>query len=253
MLPAKKLFTFAIMAFTLMFAAQIMAQTKAPKEPVRVTPLPAGDWSITYHPYLGSDYLNAPVIVESVSSSKWLAAERFEIRNISNKAVKAVKVRWRVTDESDSQKTLRQGETKLLRFRDELFSGKWGFIKFKVVSFSDFTDSLLVKGKLDRSLDVNLLVSEVTFGDGSVWKWEDGRSPDINYELSIAPELGDCPKQTCVARTSTTVNGATVYSCGPSPNNERCVNSEEYSCTNQSCNRPGSGPGGGGGYEIILE
>jgi hypothetical protein len=251
MLPQKKLLTLAVLAFAFMFASQIMAQTT--KTPDGVKPLPQGNWSIVYHPYLGVDYLDAPVIVQSVSSSKWLAAEKFEIRNISNKAVKAVKVRWLVSDESDPMKILRKGETKLLRFRNELSSGKWGFIRHKVVSFSDFTDSLLVKGKLDRSLDINLLVSEVTFADGAVWKWEDGRSLDINDELSIVAELGDCPKQTCVARPSTTVNGAVVYSCGPSTNNERCVNSGEYSCLNQSCNRPGGGPGGDDGPEIILD
>lgn len=186
MLPHKKFLTLTVLAFVFMFTVQITAQTKAPRAPDGVTPLPQGNWSIVYHPYLGADYLDAPVIVQSVTSSKWLAAEEFEIWNISNKAVKAVKVRWLVSDESDPQKILRRGETKLLRFRDELSSKKWGFIRHKVVSFSDFTDSLLVKGKLDRSLDINLLVSEVTFADGSVWKWEDGRSLDINDKLYIA-------------------------------------------------------------------
>lgn len=240
--------TFLLLSF--IFSIQSFAQSK---ETTAQESLPPGDWSIVFHPYLGPDYLNAPVLVHSVSAKSG-AAERFEIQNVSNKAVKSIKVGWTVYENQDRSKILRQGETRLLRFHNELPPGRMGFIKFRVVSFTDFYRFFLVNGRLNKNLDVDLLASEVTFSDGSVWKWEDGRSPDINPELTKnATEALDCAKQVCVGRPSTLVKDAVTYSCGPSPNNERCSTNGDYDCLNQSCNKPGGGGGGAGDYEIILD
>ena len=227
------------------------AQAKATEQTNLSEPLPKGKWSIVFHPYTGQDYLNAPVLVQSVSVKR-LAAEKFEIQNVSNKPVKAVKVRWIVYENQDHSKILRQGQTRLLNFHDELTAGTMDFIKLHVVSFADFYRDFLVNGKLNRSLDVDLMVDEVRFADGSAWKFEEGRSPDINQELTANMiASGDCAKQNCVARNSTTVKDAVVYSCGASQSNERCVVNGDFDCTNQSCTRPGGGNGGGHG--IIIE
>lgn len=225
------------------------AQTKDTGRINLLEPLPRGNWSIVFHPYLGQDYLNAPVVVQSVSTKR-LAAERFEIQNISNKPVKAVKVKWILYENEDRNRVLRQGETRLLNFRNELPSGQMGFIRLRVISLFDFYRDFLIKGQLNRDFDVDLLVDEVKFADGSVWRWEDGASPDLNNQMFSRMAESDCAKQKCVPRNSTTVRDAVVYSCGSSTYNERCVPSGDFDCSNQSCTRPG---GGGGEFEIEVE
>lgn len=224
------------------------AQTKDAERNSLLEPLPRGNWSIVFHPYLGQDYLNAPVIVQSVSTKR-LAAEKFEIQNISNKAVIGVKVRWILYENEDRSRVLRQGQTRLLNFCNELPSGQMGFIRLRVISLFDFYRDFLIKGRLDREFDIDLLVDEVKFADGSIWRWEDGASPDRKEQMFSNMMGSDCAKQKCVPRPSTTVRDAVVYSCGSSTMNERCVPSGDFDCTNQSCNRPG---GDGGGFEIEV-
>lgn len=244
---------FSVGAFgllTLLFSISGFSQNKQVKEAELSEPLPKGDWSIVYHPYLGDDFQNAPVIVQSVSAKR-LAAEKFEIQNISDKPVKSVYVKWIVYENQDRSKVLQQGRTRLLRFHNELPSGIMGSITTRVVSFGDFYKNFLVNGQLNKNFDIDLLVDEVIFADGSTWKWEDGRSPDIKQELvKDISQLQDCAKQFCKSRPSSGVRGAVVYSCAASESNERCVPSGDFECANQSCVRPSTG---GGGPAIILD
>jgi hypothetical protein len=246
---------------TMSLGAVVIAQKISKKEKVEVLePLPKGDWTIVYHPYTGGDLLKYPVIVHSVSSTKRLEAGRIEIQNISNKAVKGVKVKWNVYQDEDRSKILKKGQTNLLSFKNDLPTGKMGFIKKGFVSFTDFYKDFLVKGELNKNLDIDLLVDEVIFADGSSWKTEDDVPADINQELlakfSNPSLIGDCAKQKCVPRASGPVIGATVYSCGTSDFNERCVPDGDFACTNQSCIRPGGGWNPNAvnqEYEIIVE
>lgn len=244
-----KLFAAGI-SLIFILSINIFSQNKKNEQATNLLePLPRGNWSIVYHPYLNFDQLNSPVIVQSVSTKR-LTVEKFEIQNISSKAVKAVKVRWIICENQDQSKILQQGQTRLLNFRNELAAGVMGFVKLRVVSFADFYRSFLTDGQLNKSLDISLMIDEVTFADGTVWKWEDGISPDINPKFtSNTAALGDCAKQACVGRPSSTVKDAVVYSCGSSQSNERCVPNGDFDCTNQSCTRP---TGGGGDHEIIL-
>ncbi len=248
MFSTKKTLFAAGIFLLLAFMFYGFAQTKDAERNSLLEPLPRGNWSVVFHPYLGQDYLNAPIVVQSVSTKR-LAAERFEIQNISNKPVKSIKVRWILYENEDRSRVLRQGQTRLLNFRNELPSGQMGFIRLRIISLFDFYRDFLNKGQLDRDFDVDLLVDEVKFADGSVWRWEDGASPDVNNQMFSTMAESDCAKQKCVPRPSTTVRDAVVYSCGSSTMNERCVPSGDFDCTNQSCNRSG---GGGGGFEIEI-
>lgn len=246
---------FSVGAFVLLtlllFSTSGFSQNKQVKETEMSEPLPKGDWSIVYHPYLGDDFQDAPVIVQSVSAKR-LAAEKFEIQNISSKPVKSVYVKWLVYENQNRNKVLQQGRTKLLRFHDDLPSGVMGTVIMRVVSFADFYKNFLTNGQLNRSLDIDLLVDEVIFADGSTWKWEDGRSPDIKQEfVKDISQLQDCARQFCKPRPSTGVRGAVVYSCAASENNERCVPEGNFDCRNQSCIRPGNG--NGEGPVIVLD
>jgi hypothetical protein len=236
----------------------VIAQKIGNKKAIEtLEPLPKGNGSITFHPYLGDGYLDAPVIVQSVSSKR-MEVGKFEIQNISNKAIRAVKVRWNLYEDQDRSKFKQMGQTKLLYLKENLVSEKMGYIKYNVVSFADFYRNYLdTRGLLNKNLDVDVLVDEVIFADGSNWKWEDGKSPDINFNfVESLLQLGDCAKQKCVGRPSTGPRDGTAYSCGPSTLNERCVPDGDYACKNESCNRLGGGPITDGlkkDFEIIIE
>ncbi|MCV4753976.1 hypothetical protein OFC37_31420, partial [Escherichia coli] len=58
-----------------------------------------------------------------------------------------------------------------------------GFIRLRVISLFDFYRDFLIKGRLDREFDIDLLVDEVKFTDGSIWRWEDGASPDRKEQM----------------------------------------------------------------------
>ncbi len=243
-----------VIVVMLLFTALVYqgtAQTKQVSKSL-IEKFPKGDWSIAFHSYQGEDYLNAPVTVFSVTSRR-ARVEQFSIRNISNKSVTAVKMKWLLYENEDRKNILQQGETAMLNFEQEFIAGDTGFIKYKVISLNDLFKPFLIKKQLNKNFDVDLLVTEVQYADGSVWRWEDGKSPDLNLDLkSNMAAFGDCPKQKCVSRPSTVVNGVT-YSCGASEANEGClVQSGFDSCTNSSCARDGGGSGGGG-HEIILD
>jgi hypothetical protein len=228
---------------TLSLVAVVIAQKISKKETVEILkPLPKGNWSVVYHPYLADDYLKSPIIVHSVSS-KHFEAGRIEIQNISNKPVKAIKVGWILYYDQDRKKFLKQGHTKLLNFKNNLLGGKMGFINYGFVSFTDFSKEFLVNGELNKDFDVDVLVDEVEFTDGSSWKMSEGVPADINQEIlsKITSNIFECAKQKCVGRPSTTRNGGVTYSCGPSDLTERCVVNGDWACTNQSCSAPGGG------------
>jgi hypothetical protein len=229
------------------FAQQCKPQTEKAKTSESVGGLPEGNWSVSFNPYQ-DDYFS-PVFLHSVSSNRAAAVERFDIANISNKPVKAIKVGWLVYRGEDRNKPLNQGATRLLSFRNELPSGQSGFIKFRAVALNDFYQSFLVKNRLDGDFVVDVRIDEVLFADNSVWQRQDGRSPDIKSELESHKALLDCPKQQCNGTISQEIKGAVTYSCGSSGSlPQRCSMNGDYSCTNQSCHQEG-----GGGGEIILE
>jgi hypothetical protein len=202
---------------------------------------PSGKWSISYHPYQGENSSNLPVAVYSVVS-KNLKVTQIRITNVSTKPIKAIKVRWLVYENQNRDNLLAQGQTSLIRFVGSIDSGNSGTITYPVVSFADVHKNFLVNGKLDKDFNVDLLVDEVTYLDGSTWLAKNGNSKDVIANLFKKVSFQDCAKQTCKGTASTTIRGGTTYSCVASSLNEYCSNSGS-SCTNNSC----AGGGGGGG------
>lgn len=171
----------ALLLLALVFSFVGFAQNKEEQDIRLQESLPKGNWSVSFHPYLRPDYLNAPVIILSVTNRR-LAVEKFEIKNISDKPVKGIKVRWILYENENQSRVLREGQTALLNFRDELPSGRKGFIRLRLISFFDFYRDFLERGQLNRNFDVDLRIDEVRFADGSVWRWEDGAYPRSNLD-----------------------------------------------------------------------
>jgi hypothetical protein len=211
--------------------------------------LPSGKWSISYHPYLGENHTNLPVALYSVTS-KNLKITKIRVTNVSTKPVKAIKVRWLVYENQNRESLLAQGQTSLIRFAVSMPSGASGTITYPVVSVTDFHKKFLVNGKLEKDFDVDLLVDEVQYLDGSSWFAKNGASRDIIAKLSQKVSFFDCAKQACKGSPSTTVKGGTTYSCAASSLNEICTNSGD-SCTNASCAKDDGG--GGPAPDVPIE
>ncbi|MGI8544424.1 MAG: hypothetical protein ACR2MD_13255 [Aridibacter sp.] len=198
--------------------------------------LPSGDWSLSYHPYQGEDNAGIPVTIYSTISNG-LVLSSFRIKNISVKPVKSIKVRWVVYDNQNRKRPLLQGQTKLLSFVNPLPAGESGTINFEVISLSDFQDQFIVKGKLNKSFFVDILVDEVQYADGSAWLLQEGLSKDINKQSWQKVSFFDCAKQYCKGSESKEVKGGVTYSCAASQLNEFCRNVNNETCENVSCNQ----------------
>lgn len=213
------------------------------------TDLPLGDWTVSFHSYQGEDFLDVPAVVSSVTSRKG-AVEKFSLVNISNKPIKALKVRWMIYESEDRSKISAEGRTRQLRFVSPFLPGIKGNISFAVVSMLD-VEKALGKSDLSRkNILIDIVVDWVEFSDGSSWDKSEGNFRDINYEISSKMTFSlNCAKQKCEGSPSTTVVGGVVYRCGSSTLNENCTNSSNAeSCTNTSCNSSG-----GGGTDLPTE
>ena len=76
------------------------------------SPLDEKHWSLYALPYFDSDYSRRPIVVRSVTmdASRGLAITKVGIFNRS-KAVKAVKLKWYLSDDKNKGVVILQGET----------------------------------------------------------------------------------------------------------------------------------------------
>lgn len=220
--------------------------------------LPEGNWSASFHPYLKDDYINSPVFVTSVVN-KDAAVASFEVFNNSKKDVKALRVKWMIYADENRQKVLKEGKSSFIRFFDRLSAGKSGKIKHSVISLRGFYQSFIENGRLDKDFQVEIMIDEVRFSDGTFWKSDDGKPSFVNAKFErpsnfekFSKILTPCAMQQCKAGNGGEVKpGPSVtYTCGSSTFRETCVNSaDNYSCSNVACDRP---PGSGGDIDFEM-
>jgi hypothetical protein len=200
--------------------------------------LPSGNWSVSFHPYLKSDFTESPVVIASVTTTQFQVS-KFTVVNISDKPIAGIRVKWLVFNEPERRNVLKQDDTPFLRFSKQLQPGAGADLMYSPVSFHKFYESFVRNGKLNEHFEVELLVDGVEFADGSAWKKEDGRSADINPRIKaiiLEDEGGPCAKQKCKTNEDTTTKGGVYYSCESITFNEKCANSPtENRCENVAC------------------
>ena len=217
--------------------------------------LPEGNWSVSFHPYLKDGYKDSPVYVASVAN-KDTAVTSFEVFNNSPKDVKAFRLKWLVYAGDNSQKAIKEGKTPYVRLFNKLVSGKGGKIKYSAISLRKFYESFVENGRLDKDFQVDLLVDEVKFTDGSNWKSGDGKPNFVNAKfekpakpLTSSKLLTPCSQTRCKSVPNTDIKGGVTYTCEPSTVRETCSNAgDQYSCNNIACDRPGGGGSGDFGW-----
>lgn len=217
--------------------------------------LPEGNWSVSFGAYLRDDYRNSPVFIVAVSNRD-AAVTNFDVFNNSSKDVKGFRVKWLVYGDENRQKVLKEGETPFIKFFDKLTPGKGGKVKYSATSIRKFYASFVENGRLDKDFQVELMIDEVKFEDGSTWKIGDGKSnyTSVKFEKRAKPLtspklLTPCSMTRCKSVPNTDIKGGVTYTCEASTVRETCANaSNQYSCNNVACDLPGGG-GSGGDYE----
>ncbi|MBV9209863.1 MAG: hypothetical protein JOZ52_04505 [Acidobacteria bacterium] len=216
---------------------------------------PRGEWSVSSHPFLGSDSEVTPVLVTSVTTDakRGVAVTKVGLENLTKSNVAAVKLTWRLSSEQAPDRALSQGQTPFITRDGGLPAGSSLVLRFPVVSFAKIYRPLMRNGTLDGEFRIDLSVSEILYEDGSKWANNDSSQTkaerETNHASRPAPQ-GLCPRQACETRTSP--SGNVFYACRDSNSNELCsVAQDAFSCTNTSCTRPRPS-GEYEGYEMIL-
>jgi len=199
------------------------------------------------------DYMNSPVFVVSVAN-KDSAVVSFEVFNNSQKDVKAFRLKWLVYANDDSQKILKEGKTPYIRLFDKLVPGKGAKIKYSAISLRKFYQSFVKNGRLDGNFQVDLMGDDVKFVDNLSWNIGDGKQnyTNIKFEKSSksstpSKSFTPCSMTRCKSIPNTDIKGGVTYTCELSTLRESCSNStDQYSCNNVACDRPGGGGSGGG-------
>jgi hypothetical protein len=209
------------------------------------TIFPKGSWNFSAHPYMGEGYKVRPIVVTSVETeARTLSVKAVRVKNISTKAVLAVKLAWTLSDERYPKKILREGETSLITMDKTLASQDNRILKVGVVSFLELYKPFLKPSTLEGNFRLEVGVSQVLFEDQS--SWQVGQSVSVvpnfrtrivkaNYSgsaASVVPLIvpDACAKQRCV------YDGVPPpsYSSGTSENDEFCTNCG-ISCCNTIC------------------
>jgi hypothetical protein len=131
------------------------------------TRLPQGNWTLTATPYLESSYRSNPVVVHSVTTeaNKGLTVTKVGILSRS-KTVKALRLRWYLSTDSNREVILRQGETSEIQVVGGVSAGEVREIEYPVVTFAKlYKSSEVLKG----DFIISIAVSDVKYDDGASW------------------------------------------------------------------------------------
>lgn len=121
---------------------------------------PFGAWSLICAPSLERQ----PIVdAYSVTSERGDKITKVALRNRSDKVVIAVKLGWRLFYYDSPKNTLMSGESPLLGV--PLNVKEWRVVEFPLVSFAKISKSLLKNGRIDGDFKIEVVVTEVLFGD----------------------------------------------------------------------------------------
>ena len=145
--------------------------------------LPAGAWTFSAHPDMRPESNSFPARLSSVTNdaSKGLAVTSVKVLNRSAKPIAALRIHWRLTTEADQKTPLLQDET--VRIATEKPIGakeERAFIPL-LPSFAQMAQSLpKAKGdELSGNYHLWLVVSEVIFDDGEIWRDSEGLATQV--------------------------------------------------------------------------
>jgi hypothetical protein len=194
--------------------------------------LPKGKWMFTAGPQVGIAYKSVPVDVYKVktNAAEGLTVGSVSLHNRSLQDVKEVKLHWYLKEKSQTN-ILAKGDTGF--FDVTLPAGGRLPIDYPLVSFENLSKTLVKDGVLSGDYRIEVVVSALTFADGSKWSLSNPRPVKFAHAVSLALDPG-CQNQNCAW------NGeAGSYVCVGSDGSFCSVGGQGSQCTAERC--PGLG------------
>jgi len=186
--------------------------------------LPRTGWVAGFHSYHGAGYATVPVQVFSVKSDIRKGLVAVAVKNRSDKAVSAVTLGWYVSEAQSAGAIIAKGETVALNA--SLPSEAKLELATPAIGWEDVLRPAMSNGVLRGDFDIWVVVSQVVYEDGSVWKFPQPTNVSRVTDKLNAHFEGGCANQTCKK------NGD-VYQCVDGQG-ELCTN-HGAECTSSIC------------------
>ena len=163
----------ALKSFVLLCLFAAICAPPAFAQSARVTVLlPTGDWTLT-HPVEGPASLEKSgieVISNRGDAARGLEITLGQIRNGTSKSVVALRFGWFLSRTVGSDASLlTQGRTGMIGVSG-FTPGAIATIDYPVVRFAEAIEPFLRDGKLGGPHRIDVVVTEVHYADGTVWK-----------------------------------------------------------------------------------
>jgi hypothetical protein len=217
----------AILAFmALVFAYEIKNKSQFPQK----------GWTAGFHAYHGIGYDSAPLMVFSVRSQIDKGLVAVQVKNRSEKSIASIQLGWYVSGAEGAGEILAKGETRVLAA--SVPGQERAEVAIPNVSWERVLKPLMRNGTLLGDYDIWIVVSKITYDDGSVWTFSQPANVARvagKKNAHFVPEAG-CANQTCK-------NHEGVYRCVDGAG-ELCTN-HGNECTSSICEKQLSAAEGG--------
>ncbi len=213
----------AIVAFT-MFTYLALALGYGVNHRLSEKQLPRTGWVAGFHSYHGPGYDSVPVQVFSVRSHINNGLVGVQIKNQSDKAVRAITLGWYVSEAQGTGQILAKGQTAELKL--SLPDQTKLDVTTPSVTWDDVLAPLMRNGSLKGDYDIWIVVSKIIYDDGLVWNFSQPTNVARVAGKQNAHFESGCANQTCKK------NGD-VYQCVDG-HGELCTNHGQE-CTSSIC------------------
>lgn len=183
---------FAVAVFVLVlgetFAFTVSGNDNSKNSPSEIP----GKWSLGCSPDMSEGFNSRPIMVWSIKCDKTLSVRGVFIQSSTDKKISALKVGWKFVKKIEGKekfKTLKTGETKLLRLEEMLSFKDTKYLEGDFISLYDVYKPFLKEDKLEGDYKLQIFVSEILFSDKSSWKLGDKKYVKILSEDADASSV----------------------------------------------------------------
>lgn len=189
--------------------------------------LPRKGWTVGFHAFRINGYKDLPVKVYGVTSGGLQGLQVARVSSQSDKIVIGVKIKWFVGVKGNDA-ILAKGETPLIDLPGLDGALPKFYVRVPDATLDKILGPVMQKRQLKGDFDVQVMVSEVKYLDGSFWNLAEPTS------LGVAPRRKHhAAMDTCAGQTCRLAADLFTYQCADS-SGEMCENRGE-SCTSIIC------------------
>jgi hypothetical protein len=183
---------------------------------VNVKPLPLEGWTVGFHAYRMKGFSDLPVKVVGVESAGVKGLQKAYVSGSkASHIITAVRIKWYVS-EKDKTRILAKGETPLLDVPGLTGAQPRFEVAVPDASLDKIMRPVMGRGGLHGDYDVQVVVAEVRYLGGEVWKLQEPATLVIVPLKKNHAANNPCPGQSCRLGTG-------VYQCKDAPG-EECEN-----------------------------